>query len=167
MRLKEYQARNKQAGKLRIGASFALAAVTAATLSLALASADWSPAPNNLVDADLIRVGISDDDMTAWESPKTQVTATGPFQILDKATGLPVLHGQPGEIVTVTVDGAGFYLQSGGNARATVSAPIANLNVLAVPSNVAPASVMPVPGALVVAPLNERDRVKITNITRR
>ncbi|WP_373532613.1 SpoIID/LytB domain-containing protein [Vampirovibrio sp.] len=129
--------------------------------------ADWTP-KTAYIDADLIRVGISDDSMTTLEYPRTQISATGPFVIRDKNTGLPVLSGNAGDIVTVTVDGNGFYLKKTGLVFATAPpSPLPNLNIQTVPAQGPAGAVMPVPGPLVAAPLNENHRLKITNITRR
>ncbi len=81
----------------------------------------------DITDATQMRVGISDDAMTALEYPSTQITATGPFTVTDQATGQAVLSGQAGEIITVTVDKNGFNLKSNqqaGAARQPVAGPL-------------------------------------------
>lgn len=155
------------AGRFRVGFALSLIGLAVTGWVASRSLADWSP-QTNYIDADLIRVGISDDSMVSLEYPKTQVSATGPFIIRDKGTGVPVLSAQAGDIVTVTVDKNGFYLKSSG-LNQPIAKPIAlpNLNLQAVPASMPPAAVMPLPGPLVVAPLNGNDRLKITNITRR
>ncbi len=168
MRKKQYGQASKPMA-IKMGLVLGWVALAASVFLLTRSQADWSP-QTNYIDADLIRVGISDDSMTTLEYPRTQVSATGPFIIRDKNTGVPVLSGKAGDVVTITVDGNGFYLKSSGLSAATPTPALgdaANLNLLAVPPTVPPAAVMPVPGPLVVAPLNDRDRLKITNITRR
>jgi SpoIID/LytB domain protein len=163
--------RHKQAARMWFSLLvIVLVSVGLTARSISLALADWSP-ESNYIDADLIRVGISDDAMTAQEYPLTQISATGPFTIQDKATGMLLYNGSAGEVVTISVDHAGFYLK-GKNGMLTakgpaVAVPVPDLHVLAVPSSVSPAAIMPVPGPLVVAPANNADRLKVMNITRR
>ncbi len=117
---------------------------------------------SSYVDADLIRVGISDDNMTAWEYPLTQISGTGPFTVQDKATGMSLLNARAGEVVTVTVDQTGFHLKS---------------NLQTVPATPPPSSqallkntlndLVQRPGPLLVSPVKPNDRLKIMNITRR
>jgi SpoIID/LytB domain protein len=160
-------AMNSKISGLRLGFSLSLILAASAGLVVSRSQADWTP-KTAYIDADLIRVGISDDSMTTLEYPSAQISATGPFIIRDKTTGLPVLSGNAGDIVTVTVDKNGFYLKSTGLA-APMAQPfkLPNLNIQAVPASVSPAALMPVPGPLVAAPLNDNHRLKITNITRR
>jgi SpoIID/LytB domain protein len=136
---------------------------------ISLASADWNP-ESNYIDADLIRVGISNDDMTAQEYPVTQLSATGPFTIKDKATGMLMYNGDVGDVVTITVDRFGFYIRGKNISTAqrvsNVAVPVPNLHVLAVPTKVSPAAIMPVPGPLVMTPITISDRLKVVNITR-
>lgn len=155
------------AGRFRIGFALSLIGLAVTGWVASRSLADWSP-QTNYIDADLIRVGISDDSMVSLEYPKAQVSATGPFIIRDKSTGVPVLSAQAGDIVTLTVDKNGFYLKSSG-LNQPIAKPIAlpNLNLQAVPASIPPSAVMPLPGPLVVAPLNGNDRLKVTNITRR
>ncbi len=144
----------------RMGLSLSLLGLATAGLLAAISLAEWSPA-RNYVDADLIRVGISDDSMTALEYPRTQVSATGAFTIRDKNTGAPVLSAKAGDIVTITVDRNGFYLKSSGLPDPTLT-PLWPSSGTA-----APTALLPVPGPLVVSPVSVSDRLKITNITRR
>lgn len=65
-------------------------------------------------DATLIRVGISDDDMTAQEYPSTRISATGPFTIKDKRSGTTFFSGRAGESATITVDRLGFHVNTTG-----------------------------------------------------
>jgi SpoIID/LytB domain protein len=141
----------------------------------------------NIVNADLIRVGISDDGMTALEYPQARISSNGPFTVVDKSTGLPILSAQAGEVITFTVNSAGFTLKSNiqhdlklmapkPNAKtaklltqkaAITEAPVPEGNNLAVPPQVAPAGLMPVPGTLRIEPVNPASRLKVMSITRR
>ncbi len=67
-------------------------------------------------DATLIRVGISDDNMTAQEYPSTRISATGPFTIKDKRSGTTVFSGRAGESASITVDRLGFHVNATGLA---------------------------------------------------
>ena len=158
-----------RSGKGRLRVAFALSCLGLAVAGwvASRSMADWTP-QTNYIDADLIRVGISDDGMTMLEYPKTQISATGPFIIRDKNTGLPILSGQAGDVITVTVDKNGFYLKSTGlNQPLAKPVSLPNMNLQAVPASLPPGTVMPLPGPLVVAPLNVNDRLKVMNITRR
>lgn len=161
--------------------------LTAALLGLLASSAFWvghkmpnalagvTP-PQNTVNADLIRVGISDDDMNSWEYPQARISSNGPFTVLDKTTGLPVLTAQPGEIITFTVDRSGFAIKSNlqHNLKITnftqkpnVNDIVPDMNALAVPPDTNPSGLLPLPGPLRVETQNPGDRLKVMNITRR
>jgi stage II sporulation protein D len=68
--------------------------------------------PASVREVDRIRVGISDDAMTQQEYPQTVLTASGPFRLLNLASGQPVLQGKGGETLTITVDKTGFRVAS-------------------------------------------------------
>lgn len=165
-------ASEKPAGNLRLwAASLVLSLLVAGSLGQLFtnASAGWTP-EKSYIDADLIRVGISDDSMVSLEYPTTQISANGPFIIKDKLTGAPIISGNAGEIFTITVNRAGFYLKSNQPGRNQISAPVPvpNMHVLrGLPADVSPAAIMPVGGPLVVEPVNPSDRVRVMNITRR
>lgn len=149
----------------QVGATRLIKAVMTLSLIGILAS-QWLPsAQANLepesgyVEADRIRVGISDDAMTSLEYPLTQVSATGPFTISDKSTGALLVKAQAGEVVTVSVDRLGFYLKS--NLRALAKPANADSSVALV------GSLLRVPGPLVVKPASAANRLKVVNITRR
>ncbi len=75
----------------------------------------WADQPaERVVNADLIRVGISDDAMTEQEYPLSRISSSGSFQVIDSATGQTVLNGSAGQVVTVTVDNRGFWVQHQG-----------------------------------------------------
>jgi SpoIID/LytB domain protein len=175
---------NQRVGLSVLAVLLTAAALVSQSINLALASLDLDA---RFVDADLIRVGISDDAMNAWEYPSTQVSATGPFTVKDKATGMLLLNGKPGEVVTVTVDRLGFFLRSN---LLSAKAPVSGKAPVPGQSSAKPASKVPlpsavdltlskvsptdvvnalvrVPGPLVVEPQSVNDRVKILNITRR
>ena len=143
-------------------------------LSLAL-----SNAPTNAVNADLIRVGLSDDDMTALEYPQARISGNGPFTVLDKSTGLPVLTAQAGEVITFSVNSAGFSVKSNLPRTIKLTVPAEKLKAsgtaaplpagahLNVPPELTPSGLMPLPGPLRIEPLDPSDRLKVMNITRR
>ncbi|MBY0402400.1 MAG: hypothetical protein K2X66_00740, partial [Cyanobacteria bacterium] len=57
---------------------------------------------NRVINADLLRVGISDNSMELYEYPLTKITSIGGFQILDKATQGVLKTLEPGTVATVT-----------------------------------------------------------------
>ncbi len=127
-------------------------------------------------DADLIRVGISDDAMTAQEYPTAQITALGPFSVRDKATGSIIFSGKRGDIVTITVDARGFSVKAPNlpspppvtlapSLMPLIQAPLPDLNVFSVPPQLVPLT--PLQGPLMIQTLNPADWLKIMNITRR
>lgn len=63
----------------------------------------------HVIDADLIRVGISDDAMTEQEYPRTVISATGPFVIQDNA-GQILLNGTTQQLVTITYKRPQFFV---------------------------------------------------------
>jgi stage II sporulation protein D len=91
------------------------------------------------IDADLIRVGISDNGMTTWEYPETQISATGPFTVRDQASGNTLLTCQEGQRLNITASAAGLTVN--GNK--------------------------PVQGPISIIPAGPDTRLKILNITRR
>ena len=98
---------------------------------------------NRVANADLIRVGISDDAMREQEYGSTRITATGPYQLVDLSTQTVLFQGRAYHPVTITVSRAGFSFRE---------IPIAG----------------PVPGPLALRPLQpDQDLVQILNITRR
>lgn len=107
------------------------ATVVSQSINLSLAALE---SDTHLIDADLIRVGISDDAMTSLEYPVTQVSATGPYTIKDKNSGMVLLNGKAGEVATITVDRLGFSVKS-------------NLTVSAKPATVKPQVKTPVKAA--------------------
>ena len=143
-------------------------ALSGQSINLALAI----PEPEGrFVDADLIRVGISDDAMTSLEYPMAQLSATGPLTGKDKTTGMLLRNGKPGEVLTVTVDRLGFFVRSNiaaTSATTPTQAPTPSDWTL---SNVSPTDVVNalvrVPGPLVVETNNPLSRLKVMNITRR
>ncbi len=68
----------------------------------------------HIADADEIRVGISDDRMTELEYHAAKLSATGPYVVIDQATGKTVADMGGGQETTITVDQNGFYLYRGG-----------------------------------------------------
>jgi SpoIID/LytB domain protein len=164
-----------------------VAALSVSVLSLFAASLFWAGqvvpsavaamnAPANAMDADLIRVGISDDSMSTWEYPTARISANGPFTVLDKSTGLPLLTAQSGEIITFTVNKAGFTIKSNLqpnlklgslNPKPSVSDVVPGLDLLNVPPEASPSGVLPLPGPLRIETLNPADRLRVVNITRR
>jgi len=61
-------------------------------------------------DFNRIRVGISDDAMTAQEYPNTRLSATGAFTITDEASKTIVFSGDSGEVASVSVNKTGFVI---------------------------------------------------------
>lgn len=98
---------------------------------------------NRVANADLIRVGISDDSMREQEYPSTRITATGPYQLVHMQTQQVLFQGRAYHPITITVNRSGFHFRE-------------------IPINT------PVKGPLALRPLHpEHDRVQILNITRR
>ena len=62
-----------------------------------------------VVNADLIRVGISDDDMLVYEIPTAKLSANGPFTVADKSSGKLVFQGTGNQLLSFRKDKAGFY----------------------------------------------------------
>lgn len=79
---------------------------------VAQADSSGPPAANTaqVLNVNRIRVGISDDAMTAQEYPEAIVSANGPFVVLDQATQQPVWQGQAWQQVQVTRNRNGFWL---------------------------------------------------------
>ena len=62
------------------------------------------------INASLIRVGISDDAMTAQEYPSTTIGATGAFSLKGLKSNTVYFQGNPTDKVTITATGIGFQL---------------------------------------------------------
>ncbi|MEB3205925.1 MAG: SpoIID/LytB domain-containing protein [Vampirovibrionales bacterium] len=92
----------------------------------------------------LIRVGISDDAMSALEYPMTVLGATGAFTIRDVATDQLVFSASAGDRLQVRVDAQGFLL--------TMNNHLESLHVL---------------GPLRVMPASDQSALQILNITRK
>lgn len=73
--------------------------------------------PKVITDADLIRVGISDDAMTTWEVPSVTLSATGAFTVADKPSGKVLLSTSGPKRLRVTRNDQGFWLQLDGTSR--------------------------------------------------
>lgn len=178
--------RNRFLGKLLL---------TTLLATLPIAASNGAVSPDNVPavgyrDANLIRVGISDDDMTAQEYPLTRISANGPFTIRDRQSGLLLFSGRAGDIATITVDRNGFHIASAGLALNPETTPalfsgaflpqpvlIATLPGAGLPALPPIASPSPAleenpsgrtsSGPLLVQTDRAGDRLKIMNITRR
>lgn len=73
--------------------------------------------PSTILDADLIRVGISDDGMTELEYPQATIAVTGPFRITGKSSGNLILSGPGNSNIRVTRSSSGFFLEPTGGTR--------------------------------------------------
>jgi len=73
--------------------------------------------PKVITDADLIRVGISDDAMTTWEVPSVTLSATGPFTVSDKPSGKVLMTMAGPKRLKVSRSSQGFWLQAEGATR--------------------------------------------------
>lgn len=82
----------------------------------------WTDA--QIVNADLIRVGISDSSMVDYEYGMTQITSAGKFKLTDKSNGLLLLEGTPGQIVSVTRSKDGFAFQCSTASKSLVKGPL-------------------------------------------
>ncbi len=102
-----------------------------------------------VVNADLIRVGISDDDMLVYEIPTAKLSANGPFTVVDKLSGKLVFQGTGNQILGFRKDKNGFYF--------------------AVTGKVSPAKESgPYAGPMVVQPKEaNKTRVTVNHVTRR
>ncbi len=92
-----------------------------------------------IIDADLIRVGISDNRMRELEYPSAKLTATGAYTVVDKATGKMVWKAGGGQPAVFSVNGRGFLVNGRGRFK----------------------------GPLILKPSNLASKVRILNITRR
>ena len=102
---------------------------------------------NRFIDADRIRVGISDDSMQHYEYPGARISATGPFTVRDDATGGVLFVGRAGDRLDITVNAAGFTLKPlPAGAKAEMTA---------------------IRGPIAIAPDTPDGRLKILTITRR
>lgn len=124
------------------------------------------------INADLIRVGISDNEMNTWEYPLTRITATGAFTVKDKVTGLQLFQGKTDEVVNITVDRNGFHLKSAivSPAQALLvpqSAPTPLPLLHHMPVTSVPTGITLTSNPLIIAPVSASTRLKIANITRR
>ncbi len=70
-----------------------------------------------VLDADLIRVGISDDNMTEMEYPSSTITATGPYKVSMKSSGKVVFLGKADQQIKVAKNGSGFLLFEGASPK--------------------------------------------------
>ncbi|MEB3286834.1 MAG: SpoIID/LytB domain-containing protein [Vampirovibrionales bacterium] len=87
-----------------------------------------------IVDADYIRVGLSDQSMQHQEYPSAKISATGPYELVDQATGKQIAalgtdamtaKSVVSPVVTVTVSAKGFHLSvAGNNIAANLKGPI-------------------------------------------
>lgn len=98
-----------------------------------------------ILDADLIRVGISNDAMTELEYPSATLSATGRFQVTNKATGQLVFEGQPNQPIRMSRNNSGFWLDT------------SNLSGRIGPFN----------SDLQIKPLSSDDQLKILSVTRK
>jgi stage II sporulation protein D len=76
------------------------------------------PASSNkpaMLDADLIRVGISTNRMTELEYPSATISGTGQFKILGKFSGKTLYAGEPSQNITIVREDGRFDLLSGGH----------------------------------------------------
>jgi SpoIID/LytB domain protein len=71
--------------------------------------AEQAPPPTP-INASLIRVGISDDAMTAQDYPSTIIGATGAFSLKGLKSNTVYFQGNPTDKVTITATGIGFQL---------------------------------------------------------
>ncbi len=67
----------------------------------------------SILDADLIRVGLSDNGMTEQEYPHATISATGPFQVKDKASGEVLLSESTRQALHISHHAGGFVLSNG------------------------------------------------------
>ncbi len=95
-----------------------------------------------ILNADLIRVGLSDSTMINQEYPSASISATGPFRILEKGTQRIVLLGSTNKSVRISRSGSGFYLHAW---RQTLG---------------------PITGTLTVEPAEANSLLKVTSIRR-
>ncbi|MEM0951477.1 MAG: SpoIID/LytB domain-containing protein [Cyanobacteria bacterium P01_H01_bin.74] len=70
-------------------------------------------------DANILRVGISDDAMTAWEYPSTEITCKGSFTVSDRDSNQLLLTAAPNETLTFKVTGSGFSIRRKGTVSIT------------------------------------------------
>ena len=133
-------------GLVSSGCSFA--EETSSTAPPAMAPVPTASTSTRVVNADLIRVGISDNSMVNQEYTQTQISANGPFRAIDTATGNIVFEGDAWESVTVTVDNQGFDVQ--GRTKKPGLRPSA-----------------PVQGPIRFEPANSATLLRIPNITRK
>lgn len=97
-----------------------------------------------IINADLIRVGISNNQMEDFEYPTTVIAGTGNFSVYNKATNAPIASGLPRwDAVTVTVNNQGFQVSKKSGVLGRFKGPI------------------------VFRPDNTSDNLRILNTTRR
>ena len=68
---------------------------------------------NAKADANLIRVGISDDELEFFEYPSATLSSAGLFQLIDESTGKVIQRFGPWQGVKLRVDALGFYWRHG------------------------------------------------------
>lgn len=111
------------------------------------ASYDKASGEEKAINADLIRVGISDDAMTEMEYRRTRISANGDYKITDKGTGTVIDAQVPAwQVLTVTVDKDGFYLRKRNGGLISGS---------------------PFKGPVVFEPVSSSGRMTIVGITRK
>ncbi len=103
------------------------------------------PITKSITDADLIRVGISSNDMAKQEYPLTRITATSKYKLTDEATNKLIHSGSAGQAITVTKNSRGFYVLKPGYRNKTG----------------------PFKGPITLKPTSLKGLVKALNITRR
>ncbi len=74
------------------------------------------------VDADTLRVGISNDGMEDYEYPSTTISATSRFTLLNST--VPILTGNTNQAIGVTVSSSGFKVVTHGKTVGTFTGPI-------------------------------------------
>ncbi len=74
------------------------------------------------VDADTLRVGISNDGMEDYEYFSTQLSATSRYTLLNNT--VPILTGNPEQVVAITVSSTGFKIITNGQTVGTFTGPI-------------------------------------------
>ncbi len=92
-----------------------------------------------IVDADLIRVGLSNNGMQDMEYRSARLTATGSYTVTDRATGKVVWQAGGGQPAVFSVSGRGFVVNGRGPFR----------------------------GPMVLSPINRVSKVRALSITRR
>ena len=97
------------------------------------------------INANLIRVGISDNRMREQEYRTAQIAANGAFTVTDKSNGKQVYKAAPWQSIRITVSNKGFYLR---NMRGALIRG-------------------PLKGPLLATPVKGFHMMRVTNITRK